>query len=179
MESLWPERPSWGNDPHVKQWPFYSHPDVAKHVSHAAYAPTRLRQCPTGLPDAVPARYRQLMIDKVLTHHAWGFQPGWADYPNVTPWHVEPERPLNYGHHGEFGLLRSRNTLVFATQLAARFGYRRLLFIGCDLVEASESRMRVLRECHRQSLKAGIEWMNLSARSRLREFVPTCNAAAA
>ena len=69
---------------------------------------------------------------------------------------------------------RRHNSMLLAVQIAPRLGFDRLLFIGCDLLDASMYPVSdVLCGWWPAAKAAGIEWVNLSPISTLCEWMPT------
>jgi hypothetical protein len=183
---------AWQNDKRSRVWPFWSDPNVIKHVAAGRKRNGFVRMIPVDLFDRLPEhlqKWREPMKDALLEqHHEIGFQPGWADYPNVRGWHVvtppgkvfaegTPPDPLpqdrpNFDDPSKpLQMNGVRNSLIMAVQIAHLLGYTRLYFAGIDLRESGyEVVIETLQQWHCES-KA--EWINLAPKSALAKFLPT------
>jgi hypothetical protein len=184
---------AWQNDKRARVWPFWSDPGVTKHVAAGRNRRGFVRMIPIDLFDRIPERlhkWREPMKDALLEcHHEIGFQPGWADYPNVRGWLVAmtsgsvyeagtkpgplpDELPSFVSPAEPLKLNGVRNSLIFAVQIAVQLGYKRLLFAGCDLNEPGyEVVTATLRDWMPIAAEHGVEWVNISPESALSEFM--------
>lgn len=183
---------AWVNDERVCHWPFWSDALLEKHVPEIIARPGHVRPgIPYSVLEQLPEHDRQCIErafaeDPSLT----GYQPGWLDYPNVKSWGVVPQERPSFDTHAPIGLWSQaaadagfdavRHSMLFATQVAARLGYTRHLFIGCDLHgDRFPVQRATMREWWPLARAAGIEWVNLSPSSALAEFLPSMQEVAA
>lgn len=91
----------------------------------------------------------------------WSYRPGdTPDFCGNTPLIAGP--------------LQRNDSMLLAVQVAARLGFRRLEFIGCDLLDNDRWPISdVLKDWHGHAKESGIEWVNLSPISTLREWMPS------
>lgn len=103
------------------------------------------------------------------------FADRWRKHPRVTVWPYEelgdptfcPDSPIVSGP------LPRNDSLLFGVQVAGCLGYRRLVFIGCDLIENERWAISdTLREWWPIAKAAGMEWLNASPLSTLKEWMP-------
>lgn len=195
---------SWNDDPQARPWKFWTDPAIVKHVvakrirtvdfvpipfreimaSMREWADANKPDCDrTGvgfneLRDAFYEAFGESGIGQ------FGFQPGWGDCPNVRGWETKAYRYPKWTGDGPLACWKSKdtpdgflyNSLIAAVQIATRLGYKRLKFIGVDLLPETgygDTLALVMEAWHKHAVKAGYEWINLSPVSRLREFVPS------
>lgn len=195
---------SWVDDPNARPWKFWTDPNLVKHVvakrmrtvefvpmpfreiveSMREWADRNVETCErTGvgfneIRDAFYEAFGESGIGQ------FGFQPGWGDYPNVRGWETKAYRKPKWTGNGPLACWKSKetpdgflfNSLLAAVQVATRLGFKRLKFIGVDLLPESgygDTLAIVMREWHADAVKHGYEWVNLSPVSRLAEFVPS------
>jgi hypothetical protein len=183
---------AWGNDARANHWPFWSAAWLPKHVSDTACKTGYIRpQIPYEVLERMGTVERECLNEISKEDPMFsGWQPGWMDYPNVTGWEVIPQDPPNFTEDGPIGLWSQaaadagydavRHSMLFGIQLAARLGYRRLMFIGCDLHgDRFPVQRATMREWWPQARDAGMEWANLSPTSALAEFLPSAEEVAA
>jgi hypothetical protein len=111
----------------------------------------------------------------------WRNAEEWLRLPRVRVWEYATGAEPNFGAEGPIrsGDLRKTNapdtwhfSMLFAVQLAPRLGFRRLVFIGCDLLGPLVVVSDLLRRWHKPALAAGCEWLNASRISTLCEWMP-------
>ena len=69
----------------------------------------------------------------------------------------------------------NNHSLLFATQVATKIGYRRLIFLGCDLIDNELHQIDdTLQRWHPYALEQGIVWENASPLSLLQAWMPDC-----
>lgn len=119
--------------------------------------------------------------DSIGRHIPTMCMPWWMDW-NVTLWDTRDEGEPNFGQVGEpvmdhrpgYGDHPRPHSLLFAVQVAALLGYSPLVFVGVDLLGP---RLRLIADMLEQwqplARLAGVDWINLSPVSALRDFVPT------
>jgi hypothetical protein len=186
MEPLGKAETAWHLDEKARPWPFWASADLVKHVPQVAAKNGHVRpMIPYEVLAKLPDHDRKCIEDVFLENPSLvGYQPGWLDYPNVRAWDVVPQSPPNFGTDGELGLWSQaasdadfdavRHSLLFAVQLVARHGFKRVEFIGCDLLGKRFPVQRAtMREWMPLAESHGIEWVNLGAGSALGDFMPT------
>lgn len=79
------------------------------------------------------------------------------------------------------GPLPRNNSLLFGVQVAARMGFKRMIFVGCDLQDdygppecpsLGSDTSFILQGWHDRAQACGIEWLAASPRSRLAAWMP-------
>jgi len=138
------------------------------------FAPDITHFCTLDRPVCFP---EWLQSSENFTKHIAGnkFAKRWSKYPRVRAWEYIDSRDVQFGPDGPIvgGPLPRNYSLFFAVQLAARLGYERLIFVGCDLLE-NELRPinNVMREWWPLAVEAGQEWVNASPLSTFCEWMP-------
>jgi hypothetical protein len=137
---------------------------------------------------AVPEMHHFVSLDKPLHFHEWvtdstrftkhvpknSFWPYWEKCPRAVAFeYIEQDLPT-FGRTSPVVTGPIRNhTLLAAVQVAARLGYTRNIFIGCDLLSPELYAIAdVLKAWHPIAQNAGIEWLNASQISTLNEWMP-------
>lgn len=146
--------------------------------------------------DVVPRMDHFVTLDKMMhfprwltdsdrfTKHIpnWDNEKEWRNCPYVRVWPYEEKSEPTFVN-GETiasgSMLKSNvpaprhNSLLFAVQVAARLGFKRCVFIGCDLLEPGHIPVAdMLRQWWPIALQHGIEWQNASPLSTLCEWMP-------
>ena len=181
LDGLWPGVSyAWHEDVNARHWSFWREPGIQKHVLAGHCRNGHVRHFPGDALEAIPAKHQpgfiRCMAGKM---HEFGYQPAWGDYPNVTGWELSREQGPNFTPDGPLGLDGMNNSFLFALQVAHRLGYRRLGFIGIDLLDSSyDDLVGMLEKWHALAIRYGNTWTNLSPDSKLREFMPSMELAA-
>ena len=106
---------------------------------------------------------------------ATNFLRRWSSYSNVT---MVPFGGIGKPNFGPDGPLceppgTHANSLFPAIQVGHRLGYRRLAFVGVDLLEPEFDTMaEALESWYHIATSQGLEWVTASDVSRLFEFMP-------
>lgn len=126
----------WAKSEHIHYWPFWSDPDIVKHVKAAKYRTCRYRpfDFETAL-DACPNEeaMRNLIREYGKVQHQFGLQPGWADFPSVFGWDTDDDGPMTFVDGETPGMDGFLNSLAFGIQIGHQIGYDPLIFVGVDL----------------------------------------------
>ena len=173
---------AWQFDEH-KPWTFWNDERIAKHIPANRILRGYYRTMPGEVWDVIPPEAQDAFRREFMDHlHQFSFQPGWGDFSNVVPWDVNDGGPPNFGA-GRMGMTgvggegTIRNSWFFAVQVAARLGYKRLHFIGCDFLgEHYEAHRRRLGPWYELARAAGVEWFSVSPDSALADIVPMSEA---
>ena len=99
----------------------------------------------------------------------------WKNYPNVELVPYEGQGPPNFGPDGPIHhpYVSRQYSLFPAVQIAHRIGYKRLVFIGVDLLEQDLVPMAdALRPWYYAARLEGLEWYTASTLSTLCEWMP-------
>jgi hypothetical protein len=103
----------------------------------------------------------------------WEVHPrtrAWAFGPGNTPDFLDPEVPCVQGEQ-----MCHNHSLLFATQVASKMGYRRLIFLGVDLTSNELHQIDdTMHQWHPRALDQGIKWENASPLSLLQAWMPDC-----
>ena len=166
---------SWCRDERATHTAFWRDDLVTKHVLRSRLKPASYRTLPEEIWDVIPDQHlRQFQKAMTNTLHAFGFQPSWGDCPNVRGWDIGIEDPPSLDGDGRLGIEGVRNSWLMAVQIAAKLGYRRILFAGCDFShDCYDAIAPTIERWHGIFADAGIEWINLSPGSRLACWLPT------
>jgi len=173
---------AWQWDQHAP-WPFWADERIIKHVPEERVNRGYYRAMPPEIWDVIPTEAQDAFRRELMDHmHQFSFQPGWGDFSNVRGWPMFMNRapsyrdgPLGMKGEGEDGVIR--NSWFMAVQIAARLGYRRMYFIGCDFLGDHYKHCRVrLAAWYDLARRSGLEWINVGAGSALAEHVPTIAA---
>lgn len=179
---------AWEHDKNAEHWPFWTDINLVKHVPQAKLRTMTNRIMPVGEIIAAIEEWgerekankrRVNTIKKYFyatlgeQYSQFGLQPGWADYHNVKGYKIGRKvKPDWFGEDAPIQIPRVFNSLFMALQVATRLGYRQLRFIGVDLdQEFYDSAIVFLKRWHLDAYKNGIEWINHSPQSSLRDFV--------
>jgi len=170
---------SWPNSVHCRWWDFLHDGDVMKHVPLSRHKPGHERTIAVDLQERINAVHGGVG-DKVMAGfekypHALGWQPGWADYTDVHAYPMNPATGLCFDPNEQdamTGLHACSSSMIFAVQVAAWMGFRRLIFVGCDLTHAVyELVTPTLKQWYPAAQKHGIEWVCDTPGSPLAEFM--------
>jgi hypothetical protein len=103
----------------------------------------------------------------------------WDERPNVWPWVVGnwPTPNLKPTDHGpsrlDWGLYGVPSSMLAAVQILSQYGYRRMIFAGCDfLLGYGDMIVHNLEVWKPHFEDAGIEWFVSDERSRMSSFCP-------
>lgn len=137
---------------------------------------------------AVPHADHFVSLDKAMHFPDWltgstqiqkhvpinAFTSRWQMYPNVKTWeYIDAPDPSFTDGPCVAGPLPRNHSLLFAVQVAARLGFNRCLFVGCDLLDnESWAITDVLQTWWPPAKAAGIVWENASPISSLDAWMP-------
>lgn len=190
MAQLMADAPhAWEHDPSAEYWPFWTDPNLVKHIPQSKMRTlTNLIMPVNEIIEAIDvwakcnnAKTRTVNTIKAAfygtlgeQYSQFGLQPGWGDYTNTRGWGIKRSNTPAWFADGPIAIPKVFNSLFMAVQVATRLGYRKLRFIGVELdQDFYDSVLVFMRRWHKDAAKNGIEWVNHSAQSTLRQFVTT------
>lgn len=178
---------AWEHDKSAEHWPFWTDTNLVKHVPESKIRTvTNLIMPVNEIIEAIDlwagktktSRQQVASIKKAFygtlgeQYSQFGLQPGWGDYTNVRGWKIRRNNKPDWTDSQFVNIPRVFNSLFMAIQVAVKLGYRQLRFIGVDLdQEFYESVIVFVKRWAKDAAKNGIEWVNHSPKSALREFV--------
>lgn len=188
MTQLMADSPhAWEHDPNAAYWPFWTDPNLVKHVPKSKMRTlTNLIMPINEIIEAIDdwAACTKAHKNRVNTikkyfygtlgeqYSQFGLQPGWGDYHNVRGWDIKRNNKPDWSADGAIAIPKVFNSLFMAIQVAVRLGYKHLRFIGVDLdQDFYDSVIVFMQRWHKDAARNGIEWTNHSAVSNLRDFV--------
>lgn len=163
---------AWPHDPICKWWDVCES-DTEKHVPSSVATHGGPVVVPSGVQDTLDLDLAVMLQERQGTP---GTAPGWLDFPSVVQHTYERFAGPCFASDGVLGLGDSGqvNSVLFAVQVGARLGYKRVLFAGVDL---AEKRLRdvsdTLGRWYPLARACGVEWLNLSGESLLSEWMTT------
>lgn len=187
MAQLMADSPhAWEHDPDAEYWPFWTDPNLVKHVPQSKMRTlTNLIMPVNEIIEAIDvwgkatnAKTRRINTIKKYfygtlgeQYSQFGLQPGWGDYHNVRGWDLKRNNKPEWFGEGPIAIPKVFNSLFMAIQIATKMGYRHIRFIGVDLdQELYKSVIVFMKRWHRDAERNGIEWVNHSATSALKDF---------
>jgi hypothetical protein len=190
MAQLMADAPhAWEHDPGAEHWPFWTDPNLVKHVPTSKLRTlTNLIMPVNEIIEAIDlwasqSQAKTRTVNRIKAafygtlgeqYSQFGLQPGWGDYQNVRGWGIRRNNKPAWDGDGPLHIPRVFNSLFMALQVASRLGHKHMRFIGVDLDrEFYDSALVFLKRWHKDAGKHGIEWVNHSGHSALAEFVDT------
>ena len=153
-----PDTSGWQHDHRCKWWDVFT-PELPKHIPAYQNVPGKeVLLDKFTVHDAIPME----LVHDLMRNRAdfEGFRHGWADFENVHPWETDDDAPPSFDREGVIGKDGKRShSLLFAVQVVARLGFKRVMFNGCDCLKGLSWVSEALDEWQPLAEAAGIEWI--------------------